>query len=153
MKKKNRIVRVCADLSTSLKTSLNVHQYPAPHLDELFAKLSRGVRCGKITLKNIRASIFGRRKLEVCREKYAQRVVQMHQPVDLASSSSTRKYLHGSKFAAAYLDDIVVTSRNKEEHLPNQTLLSFCKGWKGGLTVKNEKCNFVANSVKYLGYH
>lgn len=40
VKKPGKKVRVCGDLSTGLNASLNVHQYPLPLPDELFAEFN-----------------------------------------------------------------------------------------------------------------
>ena len=50
-----------------------------------------------------------------------------------------------------YLDDILVTGKNDEEHLANlKATLDRLK--QHGLRAKRSKCVFMADSVEYLGY-
>ena len=50
-----------------------------------------------------------------------------------------------------YLDDVIVFSKTKEEHL--QRLTSVLQRMeKAGLKLKGSKCEFFRTSVKYLGH-
>ncbi|XP_055350040.1 uncharacterized protein K02A2.6-like [Paramacrobiotus metropolitanus] len=51
IKKPKKNFRICSDLSTGLNDALDVHKYPLPHPDELFAKLNGGVVFCKIDLR------------------------------------------------------------------------------------------------------
>ena len=54
-------------------------------------------------------------------------------------------------YVCAYLDDILVTGRTDEEHLPNlDKVLSRLA--KAGMRLNVDKCTFVAPEVTYLGY-
>ena len=59
--------------------------------------------------------------------------------------------LHGLKGVVCYLDDILVTGKDDEEHLVNlKATLERLK--QHGLRLKRSKCVFMADSVEYLGY-
>ena len=53
-----------------------------------------------------------------------------------------------SKFAMGYLDNIIIFSRTKEEHLEK----IFRKLRECGLKMKREKCNFFKKHLQYLGH-
>ena len=50
-----------------------------------------------------------------------------------------------------YLDDILVTGKNKEEHLQNLEAV-FTRLIEHGLKLKKKKCFFMKSQVEYLGY-
>ena len=60
--------------------------------------------------------------------------------------------LQGIPHVLVYLDDILVTGQNTEEHLKNlEEVLSRLQ--QAGLRLKSSKCVFMSPSVEYLGYH
>lgn len=60
-----------------------------------------------------------------------------------------RDYLN--KFVFVYLDDILIFSRSRQEHIHHvQSVLQLLL--KNSLFVKAEKCHFHASSVSFLGY-
>ena len=61
------------------------------------------------------------------------------------------KILQGLPGVTVYIDDILVTGRNDEEHLETlEKVLSRLQEY--GLRLKREKCYFMQPSVEYLGY-
>ena len=50
-----------------------------------------------------------------------------------------------------YLDGVLVTGPNKEEHLKNLDKVMDCLK-SAGVTLKQPKCIFLASSVEYLGH-
>ena len=61
------------------------------------------------------------------------------------------KILQGIPRTAYYLDDILITGCDDEEHL-NILEIVFDHLHQWGLCLKESKCSFMKNSVKYLGY-
>lgn len=55
------------------------------------------------------------------------------------------------KGVVAFLDDILVSGKDDEEHLKNLKRV-FEKLRESGLTVKKEKCKFFEDQVEYLGH-
>ena len=51
----------------------------------------------------------------------------------------------------AYLDDIIIFSQNKQEHLKHIKII-FKKLKKAGLKLKESKCNFFKKEIHYLDH-
>ena len=62
------------------------------------------------------------------------------------------KVLEGlSHFAIAYLDDIIIFSKNKEEHLQHLEII-FERLHEASLKLKQSKCSFMKMHIEYLGH-
>ena len=59
------------------------------------------------------------------------------------------KGLH--KFAMAYLDDIIIFSKSKEEHLEHLRII-FQRLKAAGLRLKRSECDFMKKHIQYLGH-
>ena len=59
--------------------------------------------------------------------------------------------LKGCNFAMGYLDDIIIYSKSKKEHLEHLEEI-FTRLKKAGLKLKLEKCCFFKKHIQYLGY-
>ena len=56
-----------------------------------------------------------------------------------------------SHFAMAYLDDIIIFSKNEAEHLEHIEII-FQKLKEAGLKLKESKCDFFKKEIHYLGH-
>ena len=54
-------------------------------------------------------------------------------------------------FAMAYLDDIIIFSKDEEEHLEHLRII-FQHLKEAGLKLKTSKCNFIKRHIQYLGH-
>ena len=59
--------------------------------------------------------------------------------------------LQGIPNVCVYLDDIFITGKSDEDHLQNLSAV-LSKLQDAGLRLKKSKCNFLAQSVEYLGH-
>lgn len=59
--------------------------------------------------------------------------------------------IQGLDFCFAYLDDILVASRNEQEHLEHLKIL-FGRLNDHGIVISIDKCSFGQSQVKFLGY-
>ena len=62
------------------------------------------------------------------------------------------KVLEGLDFTFGYLDDILVFSKNMEEHLQHVRIL-FERLHQADLKLMKRKCNFLKEHVQYLGHY
>ena len=59
--------------------------------------------------------------------------------------------LDGLDFAVAYLDDVIIISKSKEQHQEHvRRVFSLIQEF--GFNVKEEKCEFFLEEIKYLGH-
>ena len=63
--------------------------------------------------------------------------------------SKVLKGLH--KFAVAYLNDIIIFSKDEEEHLQHLRII-FQRLKEAGLKLKRSKCDFMKTQIQYLGH-
>ena len=56
-----------------------------------------------------------------------------------------------SDFAMAYLDDIIIFSKDEMEHLKHTEII-FQKLKEAGLKLKESKCDFFKKEIHYLGH-
>ena len=56
-----------------------------------------------------------------------------------------------SDFTMAYLDDIIIFSKNEEEHLKHIEII-FQKLKTAGLKLNESKCHFFKKEIHYLGH-
>ena len=61
------------------------------------------------------------------------------------------KILQGISNTACYLDDVLITGRDDTEHLVTLEKV-FERLYQQGLRLKRTKCEFLKESVQYLGY-
>lgn len=77
-------------------------------------------------------------------------------PFGLCNAAQTfqrfiRKVLEGLDFAYAYLDDLLIASKDAHEHQGHLRAV-FTRLREYGLTINISKCTFGAQSVEYLGH-
>jgi hypothetical protein len=62
------------------------------------------------------------------------------------------RVLSGLDFIFVYLDDVIIDSQSKEEHLQHFRIL-FHPLSEASLVINSEKCVFGVAAVKFLGHH
>ena len=77
-------------------------------------------------------------------------------PFSIASApaifqQAMEKILHGIPRVICYLDDVLITGQNDEEHLKTLETV-FCRLEDYGLRLKKSKCEYLKTKVEYLGY-
>ena len=143
---------------TAGKTKGQISIHPLLKIDEMYAKL-KGAKvfptidlrsgCHHIALgKSSRAKTafvtpFG---------KYEFLMV----PFGLAQAPAyfqllMNKVLKGLKFAMTYLDDIIIFSQDKSQHLEHLEIIFSCLQ-EAGLKMKHSKCDFFKSEIHYLGH-
>ncbi|XGW21465.1 hypothetical protein V3C99_004430 [Haemonchus contortus] len=157
VKKSNGTLRLCADFSTGLNDALMLHQHPLPSPDDVFAKLNGGTAFTQIDFADAYLQI------EVEDEAKELLTINTHRgllrynrlPFGVKSAPGIFQQIIDSMICglegcAAYLDDVIVTGRNIEEHVANLEAL-FKRISDYGFRVRMDKCNFLMPQLRYLG--
>nr|GEV04975.1 putative reverse transcriptase domain-containing protein [Tanacetum cinerariifolium] len=159
VKKKDGSFRMCIDYHELNKLTVK-NRYPLPRIDELFDQLQGSSVYLKIDLRS------GYHQLRVrdedipktaFRTRYGHYEFQV-MPFGLTNAPAVfmdlmnrvcKPYL--DKFVIIYIDDILIYSRNKEEHASHlRIILELLR--KEKLYAKFSKCNFWIRIVQFLGH-
>ena len=156
--KKDGRFRICGDYKVTINQSLSVDQYPLPKPEDLFATLANGKHFTKLDLSQAYLQLA----LEEDSMKYV--TINTHQglyqftrlPFGISSAPAIfqrlmDKILHGLSGVICYIDDILITGKNEEEHLRNLAAV-LNRLEKHGFRLKMDKCRFLIPSVEYLGH-
>ncbi|KAK8782784.1 hypothetical protein V5799_015874 [Amblyomma americanum] len=154
---KNDKVRICLDPSDLNKALLREH-YPMPTLEDIAPSL-----CGAQYFSTLDAATgFWQIKLDeesssICTMSTPYgRYRFLRMPFGISSAPeifqrAMHKVLEGLTGTAVVMDDILVWGRTKEEHDANLVnVLTRCQ--EHNLKLNKTKCNFLQESVKYLGH-
>ena len=156
--KRDGSIRVCGDYKVTVNPVLEVDQYPLPRPEDLFATLAGGKKFTTLDLSHA----YNQLTLDPESQKYV--VVNTHRglyrykrlPFGIASAPAQfqrvmDQILQGMNHVTCYLDDILITGSTIDEHLSNLTeVLRRLK--EHGVRLKREKCQFLRDSVEYLGH-
>ena len=148
--KKEGQIRVCGDYKVTINQALTVDQYPLPKPEELFATLANGEQFSKLDLSQAYVQLL----LDESSMPYVtinthQGLYQYtHLPFGIASAPAIFQRLmetisQGIPGVLCYIDDILVTGKNEEEHLRSLNLV-FLKLKNHGFRLKRGKCKFMA---------
>ena len=156
-KKKSKEIRVCANFSTGLNAALKDYHYPLPSPEEVFNKLNGGKVFSKIDLSEayLQIPVEENSSKLLCINTHRglykfDRLVFGIKVAPAIFQQVMDTMLGGFNFTFAYLDDIVISSKTKElhgEHL--NKVFAQIRGF--GFKVKEAKCDFCMNKIKYLG--
>ena len=142
---------------SKVKGNLTLH--PLPNIDQLYIKL-RGakvystldlrsgyyhIELGKgFHTKTAFVTPFGKYEFNMVPFGLAQAPAYFQVLI-----SKVLKGLHS--FTMAYLDDIIIFSKDKEEHLEHLRII-FQHLKEAGLKLKRSKCDFIKRHIQYLGH-
>ena len=156
--KPDNAIRVCGDYKPTVNPQLKVDQYPLPRPDDLINKL----RGGKIFTKLDLASAYQQVILDEASREIV--TISTHKglfqytrlPFGVASAPAIfqnvmDQILRGLNGVVCYLDDILITGKDEEEHARNlEAVLK--KLAEHHVRLKKNKCIFTRSSVEYLGF-
>ncbi|XP_046964488.1 uncharacterized protein K02A2.6-like [Vanessa cardui] len=155
--KHNGTVRLCADYSQTLNKQLLVEKYPLPTIQELFTRLHGGEQFSKLDM----SSAYN--QFELLDDKHVtcinthkglfkfKRLVFGLSSAPAIFQRAMESILSGIDGVLCFLDDILITGKDKVEHWARLKLV-FDRLKDSGLTLRKEKCEFFKNEINYLGY-
>ena len=134
---------------TAGKTKEQISIHPLPKIDEMYAKLKGAKVFSTIDLRSGYHHItLGKSSRTAFVTPFGKDKFLMV-PFGLAQAPAyfqflMNKVLKGLKFAMTYLDDIIIFSENKSQHLEHLR--------EAGLKMKRSKCDFFKSEIHYLGH-
>ena len=151
-------VRVCGDYSVTVNPQLDDHRQPVPLPEDLMRKLGGGYGFTKVDLADaynqIMLSPDSQKKLALstCRGL----VLQRRLPFGIKSAPGYFQHIMEQLTSdlngvAVYLNDILVSGNNAEDHVQNLRAL-LKRLHEKGLRCRLEKCAFAQPEVEYLGH-
>lgn len=160
VKKKDGTLRMCVDYR-GLNRITRKNRYPLPRIDELIDRFKGAQYFSKLDLLSgyhQQQCVFEPHTHKTafrCRYgQYKFNVVPLGLTNAPASFSSMMRTVLSDvldKFVVAYLNDIMIYSKTKEEHLAHlRKVFSILR--KNGLYVKLSKCTFLQEQTEFLGH-
>ncbi|GKE52684.1 putative reverse transcriptase domain-containing protein, partial [Tanacetum coccineum] len=150
---------ICIDYRELNKLTIK-NRYPLPRIDDLFDQLQGSSVYSKIDLRSGYHQLRIREEdipITAFRTRYGHYEFQV-MPFGLTNAPLVfmdlinhvcKPYL--DKFVIVFIDDILIYSRNKEEHGEHlKTILNLLRSEK--LYAKFSKCDFWLDSVQFLGH-
>ncbi|XP_063052002.1 uncharacterized protein K02A2.6-like [Engraulis encrasicolus] len=158
VRKPDGSIRICGDYKLTVNRASRVDQYPIPKVEDLFAQLNGGQHFTKLDMSHAYQQIVlneeSRKYVTINTHKGLYTYTRL--PFGVASSPAIFQrtiegILGGIPNVAIYLDDILCTGPNEQEHLRTvQEVLQRLE--KSGLRLKRSKCEFMGKEVTFLGH-
>ena len=156
--KSNGKVRICGDYRLTVNQVSKCDTYPIPRIEDLLARISGGQKFTALDLDRAYQQLV----LDEESRKYV--VINTHQglfqynrlPFGVSSAPgifqrTMETLLQAIPGVVFYLDDILITGRNEQEHLSNLDKV-LTKLEEAGLGLNKDKCRFMQAEVVYLGH-
>ena len=151
-------IRVCGDYSVTINRQLEEHRHPLPLPEDLMRKLGGGYGFTKIDLADaynqIKLGPKSQKKLALSTHKGV--LLQKRLPFGIKSAPGYFQQIMDQLTqdlpgVAVYLDDLLVSGKDAEDHIKNLRGLLQRLNQKG-LRCRLEKCHFAEPYVEYLGH-
>ena len=151
-------LRLCGDYKVTVNKALQPDSYPLPRVEDLFAALTGGVVFSKLDLSHayqqIRLHEDSKKFTTISTQHGLFQYERLPFGIKTAPALFQRTMetlLRDLRYVCVYIDDILVTGTDEQNHLNNLELV-LQRLESAGLTLKKSKCIFTATSVEYLGH-
>ena len=151
-------VRICGDFKVTINPVLRTVQYPLPRIEDIFSSLAGGEKFSKIDLSQaylqMEVEESSRKLLTINTHKGLYQYNRLVFGVASAPAIWQRameQVLQDIPRTQCYLDDILITGKNDEEHLQNLSIV-LKRLSDYGLRAKREKCEFFKSEISYCGH-
>ena len=151
-------IRICGDYKQTVNKVAKPDSYPLPHVDELYAKLSGGKQFTKLDLSNAYQQLMLDEASQELTTINTEKGLFSYQRMPFGISAAPAIFqrtmetvLQGIPMTAIYLDDILITGKDLDEHLQNLDMV-LNRLQMNGMRLRNEKCSFLKPEVVYLGH-
>ena len=156
--KHDESIRLCGDYKVTVNKVANVDTYPIPRINDLYAKLSGGTLFTRLEMRHAyeQLSLDPESRKYVTINSHRGLFTYTRMPYGASSAPSIFQRVMDSMFQGiphvlCYLDAILITGSSDDEHL--QTLEKvFCKLEEAGIHLKKSKCEFMSDSVVFVGH-
>ena len=151
-------IMICGDYKLTVNRAAKTDSYPLPRIEDLFASLSGGQLFSKLDLAHAYQQIPLDEKSQLFTTINTHKGLYCYNrlPFGVASAPAIfqraiETILQGIPHVCVYLDDILITGENDDEHLQTlETVLSLLE--KAGIRLKHKKCSFMLTAIEYLGH-
>lgn len=157
-KGKSGDVRICGDFKVSINPVLRTVQYPLPRIEDIFSSLAGGEKFSKIDLSQaylqMEVEESSRKFLTINTHKGLYQYNRLVFGVASAPAIWQRamdQVLQDIPGTQCYLDDILVTGKDDENHFQNLSKV-LTRLNEYGLRAKREKCEFFKSEISYCGH-
>ena len=151
-------VRVCGDYKITINPVLKVKEHPLPTSEELLQTLNGGEKFSKLDMSSayqqVQLDENSREYLTINSHLGLFRYTRLAFGVSSATAifqELMEKILSGLEGVAVFVDDIIVTGKDDNDHVKNlKSVLQRLSDW--GVRLKKSKCTFMKDNVEYLGF-
>ncbi|XP_017468657.1 PREDICTED: uncharacterized protein K02A2.6-like, partial [Rhagoletis zephyria] len=156
--KANGGLRICGDYKSTINKHLVDVNYPLPRIEELFASL-QGQLFTKLDLSNAyNQLVLEESSQQLCAWSTHMGIFKLTRlpfgvkPAAAIFQRTIENMLRGIPNVVNYLDDIVITGSNLNDHVKSiESVL--VKLQTVGLRLNVDKCEFFKESISYLGFN
>ena len=151
-------LRVCGDYSVTINSQLETHRHPIPRPEDLMQKLGGGYGFSKIDLADaynqIKLAPESQKRLALSTHRGI--LLQTRLPFGISSAPGYFQNIMDQltsdlRGVAVYIDDLLVSGADAQQHLQNlRALLQRLQD--KGLRCNLAKCSFAQSSMEYLGH-
>ena len=154
--KSDSSVRICGDYKLTVNKTSRMDSFPIPKVDELLAKLAGGQKYSELDLSHAYEQILlDESSCEIATINKHRGLFQYQRlPYGLSSAPGIFQrtmecIFQGMPDVAPYLDNVIITGKDDEEHLKNLSLV-LEKISQAGLCLNRSKCQFMKEKMVAL---